>query len=62
METNKIKTPQNIVNNTCSQCGQEWHKPACGPSHAMIFSELQQGLTIEKDYGRTRTPKTFHNT
>lgn len=23
---------------TCSQCGQTWAEPACGPTHAAIFA------------------------
>jgi hypothetical protein len=29
-----------VTPTNCSQCGQPYSDPACGPTHAMIFSEL----------------------
>lgn len=32
-------TQQNLI---CSQCGQSWDSPACGPTHAAIKTERAQ--------------------
>lgn len=29
------------LRSTCGQCGQTWNASACGPTHAMLFRELE---------------------
>lgn len=38
----------------CSQCGQEWTEPACGPTHALVVYEIKEGTKVNDAQPRVR--------